>query len=91
MGGSTEKKLLAVRVFDEKTKKVAYAQQTQAAQARGISNCPLCAAGENVNKARICKPDEMDADHVSAWSKGGDSSAQNCEMLCATHTRAGNR
>ena len=92
LGGSTEKQLLAVRVFDEKTKKVAYAKQTQAAQAKGRSNCPLCAAGENANKARIYKPDEMDADHVSAWSKGGDSSAKNCEMLCATHNRAkGNR
>lgn len=92
LGGSTEKKLLAVRVFDEKTKKVAYAKQTQAAQSKGKSNCPLCATGENANKARIYKIDEMDADHVSAWSKGGDSSAKNCEMLCATHNRAkGNR
>jgi hypothetical protein len=87
LGGSTERKHLAVRVFDEKTKKVAYAKQTQAAQSKGKSNCPLCAAGENANKARIYKPDEMDADHVSAWSKGGDSSVQNCEMLCATHNR----
>lgn len=92
LGGSTEKKLLAVRMFDEKTKKSVYAKQTQAAQAKGKSNCPLCAAGENANKARIYKLDEMDADHVSAWSKGGDSSAKNCEMLCATHNRAkGNR
>lgn len=38
------------------------------------------------------KLDEMDADHVSAWSKGGDSSAENCQMLCITHNRAkGNR
>jgi len=35
---------------------------------------------------------EMDADHVSAWSKGGGSTAENCQMLCATHNRAkGNR
>ena len=87
-----DKKLLAVRVFDEKTKRVAYNKQTQAAQAKGKSNCPLCAVGENANKSRIYKLNEMDADHVSAWSKGGDSSAKNCQMLCITHNRAkGNR
>ena len=38
------------------------------------------------------KFNEMDADHVSAWSKGGATSAKNCEMLCKTHNRAkGNR
>jgi hypothetical protein len=92
LGGSTDKKLLAVRVFDKKTKQVAYNKQTQEAQTTGISNCPLCAVGENVNKGRIYKVDEMDADHVSAWSKGGDSSAKNCQMLCTTHNRVkGNR
>jgi len=92
LGGSTETKLLAVRVFDEKTKRAAYAQQTKAAKAAGKSNCPLCAIGHDANKSRIYDLDEMDADHVSAWSKGGDSSAKNCEMLCVTHNRAkGNR
>ncbi|MEQ1882986.1 MAG: HNH endonuclease [Burkholderiales bacterium] len=92
LGGSTDKKLLAVRVFDDKTKRVAYNKQTQEAKAKGKSNCPLCAIGDNANKKRIYDLDEMDADHVSAWSKGGDSSAKNCQMLCATHNRAkGNR
>lgn len=92
LSGSTDKKLLAVRVFDEKTRRVAYNKQAQKAQAKGKSNCPLCAVGENANKGRIYKPDEMDADHVSAWSKSGDSSAKNCQMLCITHNRAkGNR
>lgn len=92
LGGSTDKKLLAVRVFDEKTKRVVYNKQTQDARAKDTSNCPLCAIGETSNKARIYRLDEMDADHVSAWSKGGDSSAKNCQMLCITHNRAkGNR
>src|SRR5690606_23189912 len=47
LGGSKEKSLLAVRVFDEKTKRVAYNKQTQDAQAKGKSNCPLCAVGDN--------------------------------------------
>lgn len=92
LGGSTDSKLLAVRVFDEKVKKATYAKQTQAAEAKDVSNCPLCAIGHDANKGRIYKLTEMDADHVSAWSKGGDSSAKNCQMLCATHNRAkGNR
>ena len=32
--------------------------------------------------------DEMDADPVSAWSKGGATDIKNCEMLCKTHNRA---
>ena len=92
LGGSTDTKLLVVRVFDEKTKKSSYAKQTQAAEANGESNCPLCAIGHDANKTRIYKLNEMDADHVAAWSQGGKSSTANCQMLCVTHNRAkGNR
>lgn len=92
LGGSVDKKLLDVRVFETPVKRAAYAKQTQAARSKGKSNCPLCAIGQNANKNRIYEFDEMDADHVSAWSKGGGSSAKNCEMLCITHNRAkGNR
>ena len=65
------RKLLDVRLFDEPTKVAAYEQQTQKAKAEGVSNCPLCAVGTNANKTRIYKLDEMEADHVTAWSKGG--------------------
>ena len=92
LGGSVDTKLLDVRVFDTKVKRVAYAKQTQAAERKGESNCPHCAIGHNANKSRVYKFDEMDADHVSAWSKGGASSAKNCQMLCITHNRSkGNR
>ena len=92
LGGSVDKRLLDVRIFETSVKRVAYAKQTQAAEGKGKSNCSLCANGDNANKSRIYKFDEMDADHVSAWSKGGESSAKNCEMLCITHNRAkGNR
>jgi 5-methylcytosine-specific restriction endonuclease McrA len=92
LGGSVDTKLLDVRVFDTKVKRVAYAKQTQAAEGKGESNCPLCAVGHDANKSRIYRFEEMDADHVAAWSKGGDSSAKNCQMLCSTHNRAkGNR
>jgi hypothetical protein len=92
LGGSRDTRLLDVRVFDTKVKRVAYAKQTQAAEAKGKSNCPLCAIGHAANKSRIYRFDEMDADHVSAWINGGASSAENCQMLCITHNRAkGNR
>jgi hypothetical protein len=92
LGGSVTTRLLDIRFFDMKIKRVAYAKQTQTAEGKGKSNCPHCAIGHAGNKSRIYKFEEMDADHVSAWSKGGESSAKNCEMLCATHNRAkGNR
>ena len=88
LGGSVDKKLLNIRVFDEATKKSVYAVQTAKANAEGVSNCPLCAIGGNANKTRIWKIGEMDADHVTAWSKGGATDRANCEMLCKTHNRA---
>ena len=92
LGGCQESRLLNVRVFDEPTKKTVYSQQTAAAEAEGISNCPLCAIGHDANRTRIWKLLEMDADHVTAWSKGGETDIANCQMLCKTHNRAkGNR
>lgn len=92
LGGSTDTKLLEVRVFDDATKKSVYAKQTQVAEKKGVSNCSLCAIGHDSNKTKIWKLTEMDADHVTAWSKGGATDIKNCEMLCKTHNRAkGNR
>jgi hypothetical protein len=92
LGGSKDTKLLDVRLFDEATKQAAYARQTSGAQERGVSNCPLCAVGNEVNKTKRWSLSEMDADHIAAWSRGGATSAENCEMLCKTHNRAkGNR
>lgn len=88
LGGSTDTKLLEVRVFDDATKKSVYAKQTAEAEKKGVSNCSLCALGHDSNKTKIWKLAEMDADHVTAWSKGGATDIKNCEMLCKTHNRA---
>ena len=88
LGGATDTKLLDVRVFDEATKKSIYTKQTSEAEKKSISNCPLCALGHDSNKNKIWKLAEMDADHVTAWSKGGATDIKNCEMLCKTHNRA---
>lgn len=88
LGGEVQTSLLQVRVFDEATKKSVYKQQTQRAEQEGISNCPLCAIGHEANRAKIWKIGDMDADHVTAWSKGGATDIRNCQMLCKSHNRA---
>ncbi len=92
LGGCVDTKLLNIRVFDERTKQIVYKRQTTDAINKSVSNCPLCAIGSDNNKSRIWKLNEMDADHVTAWSKGGATNIDNCQMLCKTHNRAkGNR
>ena len=92
LGGSKETKRLNVRVFSEATKKSVYAKHTKKAKANGKSNCPHCAIGHDANKAKLWNLKDMDADHVAAWSKGGETNEKNCQMLCKTHNRAkGNR
>lgn len=59
-------KHLNLRKFDEKTKKIAYKQQS------GI--CPIC--NEHF------KYEEMEGDHWKPWSKGGATTQENCKMLC---------
>ena len=88
LGGETDPRLLNVRVFDKKTIKAVYRCQTEKAKNQGISNCPLCSIGHDANAKRIYKETEMDADHVTAWSKGGATDESNCQMLCKTHNRA---
>lgn len=92
LGGEIDKRLLNIRIFDENTKRTVYARQTNEAKRQGISNCPECAKGHENVRTRIYKASEMDADHVTAWSKGGATSIENCQMLCKAHNRAkGNR
>lgn len=92
LGGCKEPKLLNIRLFDKNTIKTVYAQQTALAKQNGVSNCPFCAQSNGANRTRIWKQNEMDADHVTAWSHGGATDIKNCQMLCKTHNRMkGNR
>ena len=87
-----KKHLLNIRLFDKSVIKTVYNLQTAAAIKNGISNCPMCTAAEGSNKTRVYKENEMDADHATAWSKGGATDISNCVMLCKTHNRSkGNR
>lgn len=90
-GEHANPQLLNVRLFDKNIKDQAYSEQTKNAKAKGVSNCsncPTCATGTNANAKRIYTPKDMEADHVTAWSKGGASTLANCEMLCIPHNRA---
>ena len=88
LGGCTETKLLNIRIFEDRDKRIVYEKQTKEAEEKGISNCPFCAISDTPNKIKIWKLAEMDADHVSAWSKGGATSIENCQMLCRPHNIA---
>ena len=92
LGGYVEKRLLRIRVFDPIITRYVYREQTRAAKRAGVSNCPVCAAKSDADSARIWDLDEMDADHVSVWSKCELPSLENCQVLCKLHNRAkGNR
>ena len=88
LGGEQDKSLLNVRVFDQATIARVFAKQTQAAKKKGVSNCPDCALQGGNNSTRLYRISEMDADHVTAWSKGGTTSESNCRMLCRHHNRS---
>ena len=92
LGGSKDTKFLNIRVFDEATKRSTYSTQTEEANRKNKSNCPLCCLGHEAEKTKIWSYEQMDADHVKAWSLGGKTIAKNCQVLCKTHNRVkGNR
>ena len=57
---------LDIRAFDDNTKREVYERQ------KGI--CPIC--------GKHFKIEEMEADHITPWSKGGHTVVENCQMLC---------
>lgn len=87
LSGKELTNLLHVRYFSNAVKKTAYYRQLNDAQSRGVSNCPMCAAGVGRNATKIWTLKEMDVDHVTAWSNGGPTTAANCQMLCKHHNR----
>ena len=66
-----EEKHLNIRAFSDKEKREAYERQN------GI--CAKC--GEKFAL------DKMQADHMTPWSKGGKTNAENCQMLCSPCNR----
>ena len=66
-----QEKHLSIRAFTQSMKRSAYERQ------KGV--CPLC-GGTFALK-------EMQADHITPWSKGGRTVPENCQMLCAPCNR----
>jgi hypothetical protein len=62
---------LNIRAFSAKMARTAYERQ------KGI--CPKCGKHFEIK--------EMQADHITPWSKGGRTIAENCQMLCADCNR----
>ena len=61
-----EEKYLSIRTFDDRIKKFVYKQQG--------GKCAIC--------KKIFPIELMHADHIKAWSKGGKTVIENCQMLC---------
>lgn len=59
-------RFLKLRVFDKRDKRAAYSKQN------GI--CPIC--------KQHFEFEEMEGDHIKPWSKGGQTTSDNCQMLC---------
>lgn len=72
-----KEKYLNIRTFTANQKREAYEKQ------KGI--CPVCVArGEAKVQYEL---EEMEADHINPWSKGGKTNTENCQMLCLRHNR----
>ena len=48
----------------------------------------LCVHMEMTIIVLVYKLKEIDANHVTAWSRGGTTTIDNCQMLCKPHNRA---
>ncbi|MBQ9622864.1 MAG: DUF262 domain-containing protein [Treponema sp.] len=68
---SGEEKHLSIRAFTPKMARAAFERQ------KGV--CPKCGKTFSI--------EEMQADHITPWSKGGKTIAENCQMLCADCNR----
>ena len=44
--------------------------------------CPRCAAMHKPTAGKVWAIDEMEADHIKPWHKGGKTEDSNCQMLC---------
>ena len=82
-GVTAQEKHLSIRAFKLRDAKTKYEQQTDAANKNGHSNCPCCAnSNDEIVRRRIYAFEEMEADHIIPWSRGGHTDFDNLQMLC---------
>lgn len=68
---SGDERYLSIRAFTDNMKREAYERQ------QGI--CPICKEYFEII--------EMEGDHITPWSQGGKTVAENCQMLCRNCNR----
>lgn len=68
---SGDERHLSIRAFTANQKREAFTRQ------KGI--CPVC--------KKVFEISEMEADHITPWSKGGRTVAENCQLLCKDDNR----
>lgn len=61
-----DERKLSIRAFEDRERKAAYERQKH--------KCACC--------GKIYEIEEMHADHITPWSKGGKTVPENCQMLC---------
>lgn len=67
-----KERYLSIRAFNDRDKREAYERQN------GI--CPICKQHFDIG--------DMEADHITPWSRGGKTVSTNCQMLCKDDNRA---
>ena len=73
LSGENNDKVLHLRTFNKKIISKIYERQN------GV--CPTCGS------EKYYELEEMEADHIIPWIKGGKTIEENCQMLCIHHNR----
>lgn len=68
---------LSIRQFDDREKRASYERQNHKCAAG-----TRCRTPGNDDGQHIFEIGEMEGDHITPWSKGGKTIAENCQMLC---------
>ena len=81
---SGDEKHLSLRAFSESVKRAVYEKQggmcaNSEGHIKGVK-CP--------NEKQKLEIEQMEADHIIPWSKGGKTEKENCQMLCVKCNRA---
>lgn len=77
-----DEKHLSIRQFNTSERRAAFERQT--------GKCyygTRCRTPGNSNGDKVFTIREMEADHITPWSKGGRTIAENCQMLCVDCNR----
>jgi hypothetical protein len=77
-----DERYLSIRQFDDNEKRAAYERQN------GLcANKTHCLTPGNSDGQKVFDITEMEADHITPWSKGGKTDSANCQMLCVRCNR----